>query len=101
MSDADEAVIARCLRRSIDGAYFAGDEFHTLLGLHRHEMETIVDAWPDPPTEAPEGYANGHEGQHVAVNNVLNSLLGYPHGRSPATRIRRPSTSPCSSPCTS
>lgn len=48
MSDADEAVIARCLRRSIDGAYFAGDEFHTLLGLHRHEMETIVDAWPDP-----------------------------------------------------
>jgi hypothetical protein len=55
-------------------------EFHTLMGLDRTDVAEILDCWPDPAPSAPRGYDTAEDAQLTAVNNVLNHLLGYPHG---------------------
>src|SRR5882724_6423383 len=52
----DEAIIGQCLRAAAE----------------REEIRRIADAWPEWDDEVQ---------QADAVNNTLNNLLGYPHGR--------------------
>ncbi|WP_262851529.1 hypothetical protein [Mumia quercus] len=68
----DSEVICQCLVAAADGPFFPDWEFHTLLDFERDEIRRIAQRWPR--------WDNDVE-QSDAVNNVLNNLLGYPHGR--------------------
>ncbi|NUW40625.1 hypothetical protein [Nonomuraea rhodomycinica] len=46
-------------------------EFDTLMGLTRDEVAAIPTSWP---------HVDDADARDVAVNNVLNNLLGHPHG---------------------
>jgi hypothetical protein len=71
MTGEDLKIIKECLQAAVNGPFFPDWEFHTLMGFTREEIAAIAAAWPDS-TEPDE--------QDDAVNNVLNMLLGYPHG---------------------
>ena len=75
-----DEVVPTCLRVAVESDLFPEWEFHTLMGLDRAHVAEILDAWPDPPPNAPTGYDTAEDAQLTAVNNVLNHLLGYPHG---------------------
>ncbi|MGW1291048.1 hypothetical protein ACWD4N_47820, partial [Streptomyces sp. NPDC002586] len=51
--------------------FFPDWEFHTLMGFTRDQIAAIAEAWPS---------FSKPDDQDDAVNNVLNMLLGYPHG---------------------
>ena len=80
LSDDDRATIKACLNAAVHGPFFPDWEFHTLLGLTRSEVEIVLNAWPNLPTQTPSGYDSPGHFQVVAVNNSMNNLLGYPHG---------------------
>jgi hypothetical protein len=67
----DKVILGQALRAAVDGPVFEDWEFHTLFGLERSEVRAIPDAWPNP--DAPL------DDVHLAVNNSLNNLPGYPH----------------------
>lgn len=71
-ADPDEAVIGQCLRAAASGPFFPDWEFETLFGCEREEILRIAERWPHWEERS------AYEG---AVNNALNMLLGYPHGR--------------------
>ena len=73
MSESDTAVIGECLRAAAEGPFFPDWEFHTLFGLGREKVAEIAAAWPEIDQDEPA--------VEVAVNNAMNHLLGYPHGR--------------------
>jgi len=73
-------VIRRCLSVAVNGPYFPDWEFQTLMGVDRDEVEEVLDAWPEAvATSAWE--SDPFRLQVIAVGNVLNNLLGYPHGQ--------------------
>jgi hypothetical protein len=76
MTPDDARTIAECLRAAVDGPFFVDWEFNTLFGLERGEVATVLAEWPE---------TSNAEDQGLAVNNVLNNLLGYPHGASEDT----------------
>jgi hypothetical protein len=72
--DASERrVVFECLRATASGPFFPDWEFHTLIGLERSDVQAIVDAWPS--------INETDENVSLAINNSMNNLLGYPHGR--------------------
>lgn len=50
-----------------------------MIALEREEVAAVWRAWPDA-TVTTTWEADGSHVQNVAVSNVLNNLLGYPHG---------------------
>jgi hypothetical protein len=64
--------VFECLRAAAEGPIFPDWELHTLFGLTRSEVARIVAEWP--PIEEDEDVS-------LAINNAMNSLLGYPHER--------------------
>jgi hypothetical protein len=67
----DVEVVAEALRAAVEGPFFPDSEFHTLMGVTRAETRAVMEAWPkEDPNQL----------QDLAVSNVLNNLLGYPHG---------------------
>ncbi|MEU4929539.1 hypothetical protein AB0G54_23980 [Streptomyces yokosukanensis] len=71
MSAKDLQTIRECLDAAVRGPFFPDWEFHTLMGFTREQIAAIVEAWPS--FSEPDDLDD-------AVNNVLNTLLGYPHG---------------------
>jgi hypothetical protein len=71
LSPSDIQVVRECLSAAVHGPFIPDWEFRTLIGLTSDEVDAVLAAWP----AATEG-----EAQDIAVNNVLNNLLGYPHG---------------------
>jgi hypothetical protein len=64
--------VGHCLEAAVHGPFLPDEEFGTLIGLTRTEVERVLESWPDSaaPLE-----------QDLAVNNVLLNLLRYPHGK--------------------
>jgi hypothetical protein len=73
LSDQDRRIIAQCLRAAAEGPFFEEWEFHTLMGVSRDQIRRLEATLS---SEAPYD-ENGLE----AAINVLNNLLGYPHGQ--------------------
>jgi hypothetical protein len=75
VTDSAMAVIEVCLRAALSDELVPEWEFGTPMGAERDELRGVLDDWPE---------AAGAPTEHMAtlVNNVLNSLLGYPHGYS-------------------
>ncbi|MFD9484148.1 hypothetical protein ACFWBX_09115 [Streptomyces sp. NPDC059991] len=71
MTERDLQIIKECLDAAVNGPFFPDWEFHTLMGFTRDEIAAMKASWPT--TSDPDE-------QDDAVNNVLNMLLGYPHG---------------------
>lgn len=58
--------IDRCVRAAIEGSFFEGDLFHTLIGLTQEEAHM-------------ERQLQSGESWELLVNNGLLNLVGYPH----------------------
>jgi hypothetical protein len=83
LSASDAELIRACLAAAVDGPFFPESEFATLMGLSRPEVAAVLSAWPETSDPAT---------QELAVNNVLNNLLGYPHGELEAWAERIPAS---------
>lgn len=71
-------IIGQCLKAIVYGPFLidksADDpwwEFHTLMGLTPNAFADIADSWPEVDL--------GNRDVQLAINNAMNSLLGYPH----------------------
>ncbi|MFI6967120.1 hypothetical protein [Streptomyces sp. NPDC050255] len=71
MTDHELQIIQECLDAAVSGPFFPDWEFHSLMGFTRDEIAAVAASWPSPPLAGTED---------DAVNNVLNNLVGYPHG---------------------
>lgn len=79
LSGSDRDLIGRCLRAAVDGPYFPEWEVDFIIGFSKNELGEIADAWPDS-VRIEARAQEPDEAQRVAVNNVLNNFIGYPHG---------------------
>ena len=75
LTAAETELVRRCLLAAVHGPFFPDEEFETLFGLRRQEVAAVADAWP--PDER-------REEVQLAIQNSMNNLLGYPHGRADA-----------------
>ena len=67
LSVRDRVIVREFLAAAVHGSFFDDPEFHTLMGLHRHEVQAVLATWP-----------TCGEHRDLAVANVLNNLVGYP-----------------------
>ena len=72
LSESERDTIGECLRAVVEGPFIPEEEFHTIFGLERHEVASVLKAWPNVD--------ESDEVVRIAINNSLNNLLGYPHG---------------------
>ena len=72
----EREIVFECLGAAVDGPFFPDDDFHTIFGLEREDVAEIVKSWPDVD--------DSDEDVSTAINNAMNNLLGYPHGREDA-----------------
>ncbi len=70
LSAREVEIVRQCLAAAVDGPFFPDWEFATLIGLDRDAVAAVLAAWPT---------GDDTDTQDLAVNNVLNNLLGYPH----------------------
>ena len=73
LSAEERRVVFECLSAAATGPFFPDWEFHTLFGIERRDVKAVVDAWPAVDETS--------ENVVLAINNSMNNLLGYPHGR--------------------
>lgn len=69
LSVKEEQIIKECLETCVKE--FGDEEYTTLFGITREEMQEIADHWPRNKSFLKTEHA---------VNNVLVHLLYYPHG---------------------
>ncbi len=72
LEQSEREVVRQCLNAAVNGPFFPDWEFHTLFGLERIEVKSVLESWPKLDETKEE--------VQVAINNTLNNLLGYPHG---------------------
>ena len=73
LNAAEQLTVRECLAAAANGPFFPDWEFQTLFGVERSEVRSILDAWPN--------LDETNENVLLAINNSMNHLLGYPHGR--------------------
>lgn len=67
----EQHVVLECLKASAEGPFFPDDEFRTIFGLRREDVQAVVARWPFDDREDRDA--------RLAINNAMNNLLGYPH----------------------
>jgi hypothetical protein len=69
LSPRDKDVVRKCLAVALHGPFFPEEQFRSVTGLTRNQVDQVARSWPDgaAPVE-----------QDLAVNRVLESLLAYP-----------------------
>ena len=87
VSQDDQDLICRALHAAVDGPYFPEWEFGALIGIDRSEVAEILADWPNA-TVTTSWESDPAKVQRIAVNNVLNNLIGYPHGRWAELKLR-------------
>lgn len=74
LTDEEKRIIGECLRATALGPFFLDDwEFPTVFGVTHEEAVKIAEVWPN--IEETDMTAK------VIINNSINNLLGYPHGK--------------------
>lgn len=74
------SVISKALAASLDNDIFPDWEFSTLMAVDQNVVQQTLDSWPLPAPIKSDWAASARDERDVVVNNVLNMLLGYPHG---------------------
>ncbi len=72
LTDAERELVRQCLHAAVRGPFFPDWEFQLLFGLERDEVAAVLSSWPD--------LDDSLERDHLAINNALANLVGYPHG---------------------
>lgn len=80
LSDQDRQLVRLALAAAVESPCFPDWEFQTLMAADRTEVAAVLDAWPEARVAA-EWEPDPERLQAVVVGNVLNNLLGYPHGQ--------------------
>jgi hypothetical protein len=66
----DEKIVGECIRAAVEGPFFPGALFHTLIGRERREVAAILEDWPE---------SQNIEAQRAVVQSIVSNLLWYPH----------------------
>lgn len=66
-------ITRQCLEMALDEKFFPNQEFQTLIGFSKKDLEKIILNWKN---------TNFHD-QNIQeiINNIFINLLGYPHGQ--------------------
>lgn len=73
-TDLEKEIIHNCLIAASKGSFFEDWEFHTLFGITRNELNTVLQSWPN----IDESDLN----VKLAINNsIANLFFGYPHNQ--------------------
>jgi hypothetical protein len=70
MSNYLSLVIRECLTAVVNGPFIVDNEFSTLFGLNRDEVNKVLLQWPNLDMRDLT--------VQLAINNSLNTLIGYP-----------------------
>ncbi|MCG3117030.1 MAG: hypothetical protein LLH30_15240 [Candidatus Manganitrophus sp. SA1] len=74
LNEDEKVVVFECLKCVASGKVILHDwEFPTIMGIELQELLAVVNKWPDVD--------DSQEAVFLAINNSMNNLLGYPHGR--------------------
>ena len=73
LNPVERAIVYECLQAVVRGPFFEDWEFHSLFGIERKEVQSILESWPNVD--------ESEEIVGLAINNALGNLLYYPHGR--------------------
>ena len=74
LTDDERALVFECLKCVAAGNVILHDwEFQTIMGIEVKDFLKVVAKWPDVD--------EAEETVFLAINNSLNNLLGYPHGK--------------------
>ena len=77
----EKAVVFDCLKCVASGKVILHDkEFSSVFGIEVSEFLEIVESWPDVD--------DSNNSVFLAINGVMNNLLGYPHGQDLSKYIR-------------
>jgi len=71
MTERDRNVAIECLKASVFGPFFVEEDFQSMIGLERHKVERIIEAWPSFEGREPD--------VAMAINNSILWLLYYDH----------------------
>jgi hypothetical protein len=67
LSEAERTVVMKCVRAAAEGPFISEWEFHTLIGLERHQVADVALQWPC--------LDEAEERVQLAINNSMNTLL--------------------------
>lgn len=80
LSDSDQDLIARAFVEGVEGPYFPDWEIDIITAFSRNELRQVVGSWPEATVTMP-WESDPARVQYLALNAILNNLIGYPHGR--------------------
>src|SRR5689334_119418 len=86
LSNEEAELIRAALTAGAEGPYFPNWEIQTLLAVSRDELTEVLMAWPEAAATT-SWEPDPERVQYIAVSNVLNNLVGYPHGKWPALQV--------------
>jgi O-methyltransferase domain/Dimerisation domain len=67
----DSHIIFECVRAAANGPFFPEWEFHSIFGLRRDDLRSLLETW--------SARDESKEDVRLAINNSMLNLLGYPH----------------------
>lgn len=74
LTNKEKCVIGECLQAMAFGPFFLDDwEFPVIFGVKHEEAVKVAEVWPD--VEGDGMIAK------LVINNSINNLFGYPHGK--------------------
>lgn len=74
LTDDEKALVFECLKCVAAGKVTLHDwEFQTIMGIEVKDLLAVVNKWPEVD--------DSEEVVFLAINNSMNNLLGYPHGK--------------------
>jgi hypothetical protein len=80
LSAPDQDLVARAFAEGVNGPYFPDWEIDIITAFTRDELRRVQDSWPEA-TVTMRWEGDPEQVQYLAVNAILNNLIGYPHGR--------------------
>lgn len=74
LTEEEKHIIGECLHAAAHGPFFLDDwEFPTIFGATHEEAVEVAEAWPN--------VEETDETAKMVINNSINNLFGYPHGK--------------------
>lgn len=73
LTDREKDIVLRCIKAAASGPFIPDCEFHNVFfGVTREDLRDMAARWPDVDDVGDRQVAR-------AINDSMNTLLGYPH----------------------